>query len=143
MAVPRFLSTVLGLSNLGLHSLAGFPIILVISAAGCVLGSLLTRPDDLETLKRFYRTVRPWGLWGPVKEAVLTDVSNFRPNTNFGRDMFNCAVAMIWQVPSWAIPVYAVFRDWKGLWICILVLIATSIILKYNWADKLPADGGA
>ncbi len=124
----------------GLGSLAGFPIILGISLVGCVLGSLLTKPEDDSVLKNFYKTVRPWGFWGPVQAAVVSENPGFKRNTNFLRDMFNCGVAMIWQVPLWAIPVYVVFRSWKALWISILVLVITSLILKFNWFDRLEDD---
>jgi len=140
LAVPKFMTGVLGLGNLGLHSLAAFPIILIISIAGCVVGSLVTKPEEMEVLKRFYRQVRPWGFWGPVRQAVMKEDPTFRPDSSFWRDMFNCAVAMIWQVPLWAIPVYAVFRDWKALWISIIILVVTSAILKFSWLDKMSED---
>jgi solute:Na+ symporter, SSS family len=124
----------------GLGSLAGFPIILAISIAGCVFGSLWTEPESEETLKRFYRQVRPWGFWKPVHEAIVREDPAFRHNTGFGRDLFNCVVAIIWQIPLWAIPVYVVFRSWKALWISIGVLLVTSIILKFNWYDKLEKE---
>jgi Na+/proline symporter len=123
--------------NSGLGSLAGFPIILAISAAGCVLGSLLTAPEEEAVLKRFYKQVRPWGFWGPVHAAVVKEDPSFKRNTNFKRDMVNCLAAMLWQVPLWAIPVYVVFWSWKALWISILVLAATSAFLKFNWFDKI------
>ncbi len=126
--------------NSGLGSLAGFPIILAISALGCVAGSLLTAPEEESILKKFYRQVRPWGFWGPVHDAVVREDPSFKRNTNFGRDMLNCAVGLVWQVPLWAIPIYVVFRSWKALWISILVLVITSAFLKFNWLDKLEDD---
>ena len=119
---------------------ASFGIILALSTLGCVLGSLLTKPEDEEVLKRFYRQVRPWGWWGPVHAAVLKEDPSFKRNTSFGRDMFNCVVAIIWQIPLWVIPVYVIFRSWKALWISIGVLLVTSAILKFNWFDKLEKD---
>ena len=127
----------------GLGSLAGFPIILGISTLGCVLGSLLTQPEEEAVLKRFYRQVRPWGWWGPVYDAVVKEDPTFKRNTNFGRDMFNCVVAIIWQIPLWAIPIYVIFRSWKALWVCIGILLVTSAILKFNWFDKLEKDAPA
>jgi SSS family solute:Na+ symporter len=129
--------------NSGLGSLAGFPIILAISAIGCVAGSLMTEPEEEDVLKRFYKQVRPWGFWAPVHAAVVREDPSFKRNTNFGRDMLNCAVGLIWQVPLWAIPVYVVFRSWKALWISILVLLVTSAFLKFNWLDKLEDDAPA
>jgi Na+/proline symporter len=124
----------------GLGQFGGFAIILVVSTLGCVLGSLWTKPEDLEVLKKFYRQVRPWGWWGPVHEAVVKDDPTFRRNAGFGRDMCNCAVAIIWQIPLWVIPIYVIFRSWKALWISIGVLLLTSAILKYNWFDKLEPE---
>ncbi len=126
--------------NSGLGSLAAFPIILAISTVGCVLGSLLTEPEGDAILKRFYRQVRPWGWWGPVHALVVKDDPSFKRHGSFGRDAFNCAVAIIWQIPLWAIPIYVVFRSWKALWISIGVLVVTSVILKFNWFDKLEKE---
>ncbi len=134
LVVPTFFP------NSGLGSLAGFPIILGISTVGCVAGSLLTAPEEEGILKSFYRQVRPWGFWEPVHAAVVRDDPSFTRNTCFGRDMLNCAVGLIWQVPLWAIPIYVVFRSWKALWISILVLLCASAFLKFNWLDKLGDD---
>lgn len=134
LVVPKFFP------SSGLPTFASFGIILAISTLGCVLGSLLTEPEDAETLKRFYRQVRPWGIWGPVHELVVKEDPSFKRNTNFARDMFNCFVGMAWQVPLWAVPVYVVFRNWKALWIALGVLVLTTLILKLNWFDKLEQD---
>jgi Na+/proline symporter len=132
--VPQFFP------NSGLPTFASFGIILVLSLAGCVLGSLLTQPEDEAVLKRFYKQVRPWGWWRPVHAAVLKEDPGFKRNTSFGRDLFNCIVAIVWQIPLWAIPVYVIFRSWKALWISIGLLLVTSAILKFNWFDKLEKD---
>jgi Na+/proline symporter len=38
-----------------------------------VATTLATKPEDMTILKRFYKTARPMGLWGPVKEAIVRD----------------------------------------------------------------------
>ena len=132
--VPRYFP------SSGLPTFASFGIILGLSTLGCVLGSLLTKPEEMDVLKKFYKQVRPWGWWGPVHKAVLNDDPTFRRNTGFRRDAFNCVVAIIWQIPLWTIPVYFIFRSWKALWISIAVLVLTSVVLKFNWFDKLEKD---
>lgn len=124
----------------GLPTFASFGIILGISTLGSVLGSLLTPPEDEETLKRFYRQVRPWGFWGPIHELVIKEDPSFRRNENFCRDMLNCVIGMAWQIPLWAIPIYIVFRNWKALWIVLGVLVVTTLVLKFNWFDKLEKE---
>src|SRR5262249_29584148 len=43
-----------------LSAFDAFPLILAVSLAGCFLGTRLTKPEDLEVLKSFYRRVPPW-----------------------------------------------------------------------------------
>jgi len=143
LGVPFFLTHVVGLGTSGLDSLAAFPIILLFSTLGCVLGSLLSAPEEDDILKRFYRQVRPWGFWGPVHKLVKAEDPSFERGGSFGRDAVNCLVAMLWMVPLWAIPVYVVFRSWKALWISIGVLVATSLFLKLNWFNKLEKEDPA
>ncbi len=123
-----------------LSPLNSFPFILAVAFAGCILGSLLTRPQKDETLMKFYRNVRPWGFWGPVKEKVMAEDPDFVPNNNFSRDMVNVAVGLLWQTALVALPIYIVIREATGAWIVAGVLLVTSLILKKNWYDKLPDE---
>ncbi len=115
-----------------------FPlVILPISTLGCLLGTWLTKADEEAVLMSFYKNVRPWGFWGPVYEKVKATDPEFEPNTSFGRDMFNCAVAVVWQMTLILIPVYLVIREYTSMAISIVVLFITMAILKVNWYDKL------
>jgi len=114
-----------------------FPIIFIISIAGCLLGTFLTKPEDPEVLKKFYKTVRPWGFWKPVYEMVLKDDPAFLKNNDFKRDMFNVVIGIIWQTSLVALPVLFVIGEYKSGLINVGVLIVTSIVLKYNWWNKL------
>src|SRR5690606_21408777 len=69
-----------------------FPWLLLISIAGAMLGTFLTPPTDEKTLKEFYRNVRPWGFWGPIKRKVMAEDPDFKPNRDFKRDMFNVII---------------------------------------------------
>ncbi len=117
-----------------------FPIILAISLAGCVWGTLSAPPTDLETLKHFYRTTRPWGMWKPIHDLVAAEDPSFVRNGNFGRDMCNVAVGVVWQTALVAAPVYLVFKQFTFAGIGLMVVIATSVVLKKNWYDKLEKE---
>lgn len=114
-----------------------FPLVLVLSLAGCSAGTLLTEPEDDEVLKDFYRRVRPWGLWGPVYRKVLAEDPGFRRNKDFMRDMFNIAVGIIWQVSLVVLPMYVVIREFQRAAITLVMIVATSAILKFSWYDHL------
>jgi len=127
----------------GINALYGFPIILAASLLGCILGSLLTKPDDEEVLKNFYLKTRPWGFWKPVYQKLLRDHPDLQPNRDFGRDFVNVIVGTIWQSALVAAPIFLVIHDFGKMGIALGIVAVTAVFLKYNWYNKLadyPAD---
>jgi solute:Na+ symporter, SSS family len=115
-----------------------FPWLLAISVIGALLGTFLTKPTDEHTLKEFYRTVRPWGFWGPIKMKVLAEHPDFEPNKDFKRDMFNVVVGITAQTALVALPIYVVLKDTMPIVITITITIICGLILKKTWWDRLP-----
>jgi SSS family solute:Na+ symporter len=114
-----------------------FPIIFIVSLIGSFLGTFLSEPTDMKTLKSFYKTVRPWGWWAPVYKELLKEESTLKKNTDFWNDMFNCAIGIVWQSSMIVMPIYFVIRDYpKGLF-ALSVFAITSLILKFTWLDKV------
>ena len=122
---------------LNLEVVVTFPLVLVISVAGCLLGTFLTKPEDDAVLKDFYRRVRPWGFWGPVLKMVLAEDPGFKRNDDFLRDMFNIAVGIAWQIALVALPLYIVIKEFQRAAITLVVVLGTSAILKFTWFDHL------
>ena len=125
---------------LGIHvanTLYLFPVIFGLSVAGCFLGTLLTPPEDEDVLKKFYRTVNPWGAWRPIREKVLREDPSFQPNQEFRRDMTNVLVGIVWQLCLTALPIYLVLRQWSWAGAIAVVLLVTTVLIKFNWYDKL------
>jgi Na+/proline symporter len=114
-----------------------FPLVLAISLIGCLLGTLLTKPESDEVLIDFYRRVRPWGFWGPVLKKVLAEDPSFKRNKDFFRDMFNIAVGIVWQISLVALPLYVVIQEWNRVALTVAVILVTSLILKFTWFDHL------
>jgi len=122
----------------GTNALYTFPPIFVLSIVGCLLGTLLSKPEDDEVLKNFYRTVRPWGFWGPIRAKVMAEDPSFQPNRDFRRDLFNIVIGTIWQTTLVVLPICLVIRESRGVVIALAVLVATSVVLKKSWYDHLP-----
>jgi solute:Na+ symporter, SSS family len=115
-----------------------FPYILIISLAGAIAGTFLSAPTDEETLKKFYKTVNPWGFWKPIREKVRVEDPGFKPNKNFKRDMFNVVIGTIAQIGLTALPIYIVLQKGTPIWISALLILVCGFILKKTWWDKLP-----
>ena len=114
-----------------------FPYILVISLAGCVIGSYLTEPEPDEVLIEFYMRVKPWGFWKPVCKKVQQRYPEFKPNRNFKYDMFNVAVGIVWQTSLVVLPIYLVIHETTSMLVSLAIVLVTSAILKFSWWDKL------
>jgi Na+/proline symporter len=114
-----------------------FPGLLVISVIGCVAGTLLSEPEDEAVLKKFYSTVNPWGWWGPIREKVMQEDPGFVPNHNAARDLTNVAVGIVWQLCLVTLPIFIVLRQWNWAGGIAVMLVATSVFMKFNWYDKL------
>jgi hypothetical protein len=109
----------------------------------CVVACLLTPPDDAGVLQTFYRDIRPWGFWDPIREQCAATDDDIQRNRNFGIDMFNVANGIIWQFCLMAAPMCLVVRKWDMFWWTTGIVVATSVIMKYTWYDRLPADAPA
>lgn len=124
----------------GTNPLFVYPYILLISGLGSVLGTLFTKPENEELLMKFYNSVRPWGFWKPIKEKAKLLNPDFRENKDFGRDMINILVGIIWQIALMAAPLALVIKNWNLMIILIVLTLLTSYILKKNWYEKLETD---
>jgi Na+/proline symporter len=114
-----------------------FPLVLGISLLGCLLGTLLTKPEDNAALIDLYRCVRPWGFWAPVLRKVLAEDPGFKRNKDFTRDMFNIAVGIVWQIALVALPLYVVLQEFSRAALALVVILLTSLILKFTWYNHL------
>ena len=90
-----------------------------------------------QTLKSFYKSVRPWGWWQPVYQELIEEDESIKKNSDFWNDMLNCAIGIVWQSSMIVLPIYFVIRDYPKTIIALTVFIITSIILKFTWLDKI------
>ena len=132
--VPALIFPQLFPDTLGLYY---FPLIFLLSLAGCILGTYAAPATDMDTLKHFYRTVKPWGFWGPVQAQVMADDPGFRPNKRFGRDMFNVMLGITAQICLTLLPIYAVLSMRLPLAVTVIILVIACITLKQTWWKHL------
>jgi Na+/proline symporter len=116
-----------------------FPLVFAIALAGCLAGTLLTKPEEDAVLKDFYRRVRPWGFWEPILAKVLAEDPAFERNKDFWRDMFNVVVGIVWQVSLVALPCYFVIQKFSAALVTVAIIAVTSIVLKFTWYNRLRA----
>lgn len=114
-----------------------FPVVLILSGVACVLGSIYTPPENPERLMSFYKTVRPWGFWGPVAKMVQAEDPEFTPNPYFKRDMLNIFVGTVLQTSLVALPVFIVIKSPTGGIITAVIIAITIAVLRNTWFKNL------
>lgn len=114
-----------------------FPFTFLFSFAVSIIASLKTPVEPDEVLIDFYEKVRPWGFWKPVYEKLKIKNPDAKPNNEFGKDMLNSVVGIIWQMTMVLMPIYLIIREIQAMLICIVIFVMTSIFLKFNWYNKL------
>ena len=140
LALPPLLGPLFPQIAADVFPLYSFPVLFLLSLAGCLIGTLLTPADDMQLLKSFYRRVRPWGFWGPVRAAVLREDPGFAVNRNFRRDVFNIVIGTGVQTALVALPIYVVLRRFDGIAVCLALVAVGGVILKKTWYDRLAND---
>jgi SSS family solute:Na+ symporter len=121
----------------GIQFLYYFPLLFVISMAGCLIGTYTAPATDTEVLKNFYRNVRPWGFWNPIKELVIAEHPGFVPNGRFKLDMFNVVLGVIAQLCLTVLPMYLILGMKLPLIYTLGTIAVIGFILKRTWWDKL------
>jgi Na+/proline symporter len=114
-----------------------FVVIIALSSLAAVIGTLQTKAEDMECLKKFYKNVRPWGFWGPVHDEVAKDDPGFTKNPNFKRDMFNILVGIVLQTSLVALPIFFVIKEFYSVAITLAVVLFTALILWQTWYKNL------
>jgi len=143
MTVPEILKQIGPLQHFAaVHQLnlavsVGFGLVFGLALLGCIVGTLLTKPEEDEVMMDFYRRVRPWGLWGPVRRKLQQIDPSVEPNREFWLDMFNVVVGIVWQVTLVALPIYVVIQQWNRVTVCVVIVAVTSVILKLTWYNRL------
>jgi SSS family solute:Na+ symporter len=114
-----------------------FPLIFGMSILGCLLGTYLSKPTDMEVLKSFYSNVRPWGFWGPVYKQLKAEDQSFQKNNDFYLDMMNCVIGIVWQSSMILLPIYFIIRDYPKATVALVVFLVTTTVLKFTWLDRV------
>lgn len=120
--------------------LYAFPYIVAAAGLASIIGSLVTDQDEEEVLVKFYKSIRPWGFWGPIKEKAIKSDPNFKVESSAARDLFNVFIGIIWQMTFVFVPILLIMKSFKWMSIMIAVMVITSIFLKKNWYERLGDD---
>ena len=99
---------------------------------GIVAGSLLSTPTDNETLKSFYKRVRPFGFWSPIRDQFSAQAIQ-RVHAENKRDLVSVVLSVPWQLAMFLIWINLILRQWNEFFMTLAVFTLLSVLLYFNW----------
>ena len=116
-----------------------FPIIVGASLVASIIVSWLTVPVSSAVLTEFFQTVRPFGLWRPVRnEAGLSAAQLKTTSESPARTIINVALGMVVIASAYLLPMYLVGHWYAQALVCLALAAAGAVALKVTWYNHLP-----
>ena len=117
-----------------------FLLMIALSFGGTIIVSLLTPATPRETLRHFYRTTRPFGAWGPLREELTAEqrAADAREHRN---DILAVPFIMVAQVALFLLTMQFMIHAYTALaWTTALFALALLGVYRFWWRALPPAD---
>ena len=119
-----------------------FPLICAASLFVSIVVSLVTQPADQDVLICFYRSVRPFGLWKPIREqSRLSPEELAVKSESVSRTILNVVLAMFAISGLYLFPMYLVGHRYLNSMIWLGLALVAMVVLRYTWYNNLPDPG--
>jgi Na+/proline symporter len=115
-----------------------FPLLAGVSLVSTLLGAYVFPSAPDETLKEFYRKVRPFGIWGPVRKLLSDGGEDPLIPAGDRYDIPVAIVATAFFVVLYVLVMDVVLHNWGRAGILALCSIAASVFLYFVWWRRLP-----
>lgn len=102
------------------------------SLAGVIIGTYAIPPTADAVLFNFYRTTRPFGFWGHIREKLSIEILAEVKAEN-RRDRFSILLVIPWQLILFLEWIMILVRSWAQLVILLVQLIILSVTLYFTW----------
>ncbi len=108
-----------------------------VALVGAIVGTYLTKPPDPKIVEHFYKTTRPFGFWGPLKQKLHPNVRRVMDREHL-YDIATVPFALLWQVCLFLLPMQVIVRDWKSFSITLVIFVVCLGTMIKLWYKNLP-----
>ena len=118
-----------------------FPSICLVSLVLSIFVSYHTQPVNEHILLAFFNSVRPFGLWAPIKtKSTLPKDEKDKTSESGRRAVLNVLIAMVAVSGLYLGPMYLVGHWYNIAAVWFAVSGAAMIVLKFTWYNYLPLE---
>ncbi len=118
-----------------------FPAITVGSLLCSIAGSLITKQTDRAVTLQFYKNVKPFGFWRPIREITKSENLEISSSDGPRLAVLNAALGMILITGLYLFPMYLVARRFDYVFPLSGAVLLCGIILYFTWYKNLPPKG--
>jgi Na+/proline symporter len=105
--------------------------------AGSIIATYIRPPTERGVLEHFYRTTRPFGLWGPLRKALgAEEAAAMSQEHKF--DLISLPFAFFWQLTMLMLPLFLIVKQFRASAVAASILAVSLIGLYFFWYRKLP-----
>jgi SSS family solute:Na+ symporter len=119
------------------NELRYFPVLSGISLVSCLIFSFLFPPASNNALKNYFRRIRPFGFWKPVRQMLEESGED---TSRFARDRLdipNAIVATFFFIFLYLFMMDLVLHNWNRVLSLLILLLGGGLILYFNWLKRL------
>lgn len=114
------------------------------SLVGGMIGAYATEPTPPDVLDAFYRKLRPFGFWGPVRARMgASDPAVVQARTEGREALLNAPLAMVWHLTIFLMAIHIVLHRWDRVTFLGGIALVVTGVLYVSWYKRLPPDAPA
>ncbi len=114
-----------------------FVIIGMVGLVGSIIGTYCSPPTPKAILENFYKTTRPFGLWGPLEKTLSSEMRTSMKREHIN-DLIALPFAMGWMISLFMMPMELMVRNFSAFGATLVVFLICLAGLYKFWYKNLP-----
>ena len=114
-----------------------FMLMLPFGLIGSLIGTFMTPPTDPKILENFYKTTRPFGVWGHLRNT-LSPEARAAMTREHRNDLIALPFNLGWQVTLFLLPMQLVIQSFKAFKVTLVIFVVCLVGMYIFWYRNLP-----
>jgi MFS family permease len=104
---------------------------------GSLIATYIRPPTERAVLEHFYRKTKPFGWWGPLRQALPPqEITVMTAEHKY--DLISLPFAFFWQLTMLMLPMFLIIRQYRAGAVAAVILAVSLTGLYFFWFRKLP-----
>lgn len=114
-----------------------FCLMFIIGLIASIIGTYLTKPTDQKVLEHFYKTTRPFGLWGNLKQTLPLQVQEVTTKEH-RNDIIALPFTLGWMITLLLMPMQLIIKSYSAFVVTLVIFMISLAGMYFFWYRNLP-----